>query len=190
MSHTSSQTQFGSKWWKIDFHVHTPASGDYGHGKQTLRTSTTPDAILQAAMSKKLDAIVVTDHNSNEWIDRLQQANKALRAQAVRPSWYRDLVIFPGVEISVSGGQDRIHVLAVFDPSVSGNTIAGLLGKCGIVNYYGNEQTTTTTSSITDTIRHIYDSGAIPILAHVDAPKGYLHDMSRMRENGSLFQGT
>lgn len=188
MSHATSQTQFGSKWWKIDFHVHTPASGDYGHGNQSVCTSTTPDDILQAAMSKKLDAIVVTDHNSNDWIDRLQQANKTLQAKADRPSWYRDLVIFPGVEISVSGGQDRTHVLAVFDPSVSGNTIAGLLGRCGIVSNYGDEQTTTTLSSIAETVRHVYDSNAIPILAHVDASKGYLQGASCLPDNGSLFQ--
>lgn len=188
MSSTTFQSKFGSKWWKIDFHVHTPASGDYGHGNQSVRDSTTPIDILQAAMSQQLDAIVVTDHNSNEWIDRLQQANKALRAQAVRPSWYRDLVIFPGVEISVSGGQDRIHVLAVFDPSVSGNTIAGLLGRCGILGNYGNERTTTTTTSMSDTIRHIFDAGAIPILAHVDNEKGYLHNISSLPDGGSVFQ--
>ena len=190
MSSSTSHPKFGSKWWKIDFHVHTPASGDYGRENQTVRTSTTPYDILQAAMSKKLDAIVVTDHNSGEWIDRLRQANKTLQEKTDRPSWYWDLTIFPGVEISVSGGHDRIHVLAVFDPSVSGNTIAGLLGRCGIVSNYGDEQTTTTLSSIAETIRHIYDFNAIPILAHVDTSKGYLHDISSLPDNGSLFQGT
>ena len=24
----------GGKWWKVDFHVHTPASIDYGKGSQ------------------------------------------------------------------------------------------------------------------------------------------------------------
>lgn len=189
MNSMGSQIQLGSKWWKIDFHVHTPASRDYGRGNQSILTSTTPDAILQAAMSKQLDAIVVTDHNSSQGIDWLRERNRALQTATNRPSWYRDLVVFPGVEISVSGGQERIHVLAVFDPNVSGNTIAGLLGRCGIGSHYGDEQTTTTVSSIAETIRHIYDFGAIPILAHVDAPKGYLHDVSSLPDNGSLFQG-
>ena len=188
MSSTTFQSKFGSKWWKIDFHVHTPASGDYGHGNQTVRDTTTPEDIIKAAMSQQLDAIIVTDHNSGEWIDKLKKTNEDLQSRSERPVWYRDLVIFPGVEISVSGGQDRIHVLAVFDPIVSGNTIAGLLGRCGILGNYGNEQTTTTTTSMSDTIRHIFDAGAIPILAHVDNDKGYLHNTSSLPDGGSIFK--
>ena len=110
-------------------------------------------------MERRLDAIVVTDHNSHEWIDRLQEENRILRTKSERPGWYRDLVIFPGVEISVAGGQNRIHVLALFDPSVA------------------------------DTISHIFNSGAIPILAHVDKEKGYLHDVSCLPDGGRVFQG-
>ena len=25
---------YGGKWWKTDFHVHTPASEDYGKGSE------------------------------------------------------------------------------------------------------------------------------------------------------------
>lgn len=140
-------------------------------------------------MTQKLDAIVVTDHNSGIWIDRLQTENQTLQANPERPAWYRDLVIFPGVEISVAGGQNRIHVLALFDPGIGGNTIAGLLGMCGIHENYGDAQKTTTKTSMEDTIRHILESGAIPILAHVDKEKGYLHDVSCLPDNGKIFNG-
>lgn len=184
-----TQTTLGSKWWKIDFHVHTPASRDYGHGNQSVRESIRPEDILRAAMERQLDAIVIADHNSHEWIARLQEENRILRARRERPVWYRDLVIFPGVEISVAGGQNRIHVLALFDPGVDAGTIAGLLGKCGILGNYGDEQTTTTKAGIADTICHIVDSGAIPILAHVDKEKGYLHDVPCLPDGGRVFQG-
>ena len=189
MNSTTTQPQLGSRWWKIDFHVHTPASRDYGHGDQAVRESTCPEEILRAAMERRLDAIVVTDHNSHEWIDRLQEENRILRTKSERPGWYRDLVIFPGVEISVAGGQNRIHVLALFDPSVDGGTIAGLLGLCGVMSNYGDEQTSTTRAGMADTISHIFNSGAIPILAHVDKEKGYLHDVSCLPDGGRVFQG-
>ena len=189
MSSPTSQPQFGSKWWKIDFHVHTPASGDYGHGNRTVRDSTTPEDILKAAMSKKLDAIVVTDHVSGGWIDDLKQANHALCEKPQKPDWYRELVIFPGVEIAVSGGQEPVHVLALFDPNVSRDTIAGLLGKCGITGHFGDSTATTTSSSLADTIDHIYEFGGIPIFAHIDAPKGYLHNEKSLPDNGRVFYG-
>ena len=25
----------GGKWWKVDFHLHTPGSYDYGHGDES-----------------------------------------------------------------------------------------------------------------------------------------------------------
>lgn len=190
MNSTTTQTQLGSRWWKIDFHVHTPASNDYGHGNQGVLKSTTPEDIIQGAMARELDAIVVTDHNSGEWVDKLQKANQALQAKRERPAWYRDLVIFPGVEVSVAGGQNRIHVLALFNPGVGGNTIAGLLGKCGISENYGDDQKTTTKTSMEDTIRHIVEFGAIPILAHADKEKGYLHGVSCLPDNGKVFHGT
>ena len=59
----------GSKWWKIDFHVHTPASNGYE------KADTTEEEILKSAMLAKNDCIVVTDHNSGGWIDILKEKN-------------------------------------------------------------------------------------------------------------------
>lgn len=189
MSSATFQPQFGSRWWKIDFHVHTPASGDYGHGNQSVRVSTTPEDILKAAMSRKLDAIVVTDHVSGGWIDELKQANHILGEKSPKPDWYRELVIFPGVEIAVSGGQEPVHMLALFDPNVSRDTITGLLGRCGITGNFGDATATTTSSSLADTIDNIYEFGGIPIFAHIDAPKGYLHNEKSLPDNGRVFYG-
>ena len=54
-------------WQKIDFHVHTPASSDY------KEKSISPCEWLKAVMDKKLDCVVVTDHNSGDWIDKLKE---------------------------------------------------------------------------------------------------------------------
>lgn len=64
----------GGKWWKVDFHVHTPASGDYGNGCENPQKecSVTPEQFLLKAIEKGMDCLVISDHNSFEWIDKLR----------------------------------------------------------------------------------------------------------------------
>ena len=55
----------GARWWKVDFHTHTPASNDYGKGPDVndIKKMTPRDWLLQY-MKKEIDCIVITDHNS------------------------------------------------------------------------------------------------------------------------------
>ena len=43
----------GSKWWKFDFHVHTPSSDDYGRGNEDAK-KITPELWLKDLWKKKL----------------------------------------------------------------------------------------------------------------------------------------
>nr|VFK36568.1 MAG: PHP-associated [Candidatus Kentron sp. SD]VFK39635.1 MAG: PHP-associated [Candidatus Kentron sp. SD]VFK78057.1 MAG: PHP-associated [Candidatus Kentron sp. SD] len=166
----------GSKWWKFDFHAHTPSSNDYGRGDESHR-DIEPGTWLKAAMQSGLDCVVVTDHNTSEWIDTLQAKNRELRDRANAPDWYRALVIFPGVEITVADSASRVHLLAVFDPDCDSQTVSGVLGACGISKGFGDGERTSTTTGFVDTVRKITDAGGIAIPAHIDGPKGLLHDV-------------
>jgi predicted metal-dependent phosphoesterase TrpH len=86
----------GSKYYAIDFHVHTTASEDY------KQKDATPLDIVNAALSANLDAIVITDHNTINGIDTVRDAAKDT-----------NLTVFPGFEVNTKGG----HVLGVFDPN-------------------------------------------------------------------------
>src|SRR5208337_431751 len=103
MSNTSIP---GSKWWKFDFHAHTPKSDDYAD------KALTPSEWLLAFIRNKVDAVVVTDHNSGDWIDALKVAVLELKEQ--QHAEFQNLAIFPAVEMAASGG---IHVLLVLDPT-------------------------------------------------------------------------
>lgn len=159
----------GASWWSFDFHTHTPASSDYGKGpnQHTLK-QITPDDWLLALMRAKIDCVAVTDHNSGEWIDRLKAALHAMAGSDTPPNGYRPLALFPGVEITANGGT---HVLAIFSPEASGAHISRLLGAVG---YHGNlgESECAADCSVIDVIAAIKRAGALPILAHVDRPKG------------------
>jgi hypothetical protein len=157
MSNTSIP---GSKWWKFDFHAHTPESEDYPD------KAVTPAEWLLAFMRNKIDAVVVTDHNSGEWVDPLNAAAKELKAQQ-HPE-FRELAVFPGVEMAASGG---IHVLLVLDPTKGTSDVAGVIRACGYTGEWGDPSGRSTMS-----LEHIlgvaHAQKAIVIPAHVDGNNG------------------
>ena len=108
MSYSRSEIH-GAKWWKFDFHNHTPASFDYGKGaNQESILGISPEKWLLDYMEKEIDCVAITDHNSGEWIDKLK--NEYSRMEANPPEGFRPIYLFPGVEISVNGG---FHLLAI-----------------------------------------------------------------------------
>ncbi|HPC60443.1 MAG TPA: AAA family ATPase [Verrucomicrobiota bacterium] len=173
----------GSRWWKFDFHTHTPASTDFGKGpnQEQIRGQTTPKDWLLAYMQAGLDCVAVTDHNSGVWIDKLKDTYAEMQAQAKQgkpPSGFREITIFPGVEISANGG---VHVLAIFDPSCTTSDIDSLLGAADYRSPKGGGEGETQ-KAVNEVIAKIVEAGAIPIPAHADRDKGLLHVNPGTRE--------
>ena len=167
-----NQYNVGSRWWKMDFHTHTPASKDFGRGDSAQKNLSLDDWI-KAAMGSGLDAVAVTDHNTGKSVDAFKDTLARISEQ--KPEWYRPLVIFPGVEISAGGNGERVHVLGIFDPGKTSSEILGILGKCNICAKYGEDETCFTDKGAFEVAKIIQEEGGIPILAHVDGPKGVLH---------------
>nr|WP_321452593.1 AAA family ATPase [uncultured Carboxylicivirga sp.] len=155
----------GAKWWKFDFHNHTPKSIDYGRGDDTQKEITCKDWLLEY-MQKEIDCIAVSDHNTGSWIDLLKIAYKELKEEN-HPD-FRQLYIFPAVEISVHGG---IHLLAILDLDKSSEDIALLIGDCGYSGTPGDSNGVTT-KSLEQVIETIVKKGGIAIPAHVDEGAG------------------
>jgi DNA repair ATPase RecN len=172
---------YGAKWWKFDFHNHTPKSDDYGKGphQATLKTRS-PQEWLLDFMSASIDCVAVTDHNSGEWIDVLKQELAQLDAN--KPQGYRPLTLFPGVEVSVNGG---IHIIAIFDPTATGSQIVSLLSKCNFSGQYGKTDDCTL-KSCPEVIELIQQVGGIPILAHADADSGLFKEQNGVTLKKSL----
>ena len=168
MPDTSSQWHYpGARWWKFDFHTHTPASDDYGKGPaQASLKRTTPKDWLLGFMRAGVDCVAVTDHNSGEWIDKLQAALVELKQEL--PSDIRPLHLFPGVEITANGGT---HILAVLDVSRTSADIAALLGAVKYQGVRGRSDEAAEESPL-GVVKAISAAGGIPILAHVDEPAG------------------
>lgn len=153
----------GSRWWKFDFHTHTPASNDYGKGRDqaSLRDISPRDWLLDF-MRAGVDCVAVTDHNTGGWIDPLKQAIAELRTE--RPPDFRELHLFPGVEITANG---NVHILAILGMDKGTADVDTLLGSIGRRSDPGSSELASDSSPI-EVIQAIHQQGYIPILAHVD----------------------
>ena len=150
----------GARWWRFDFHTHTPASGDYRGGEVT------PADWLLKFMQAGIDCVAVTDHNSGEWVDLLKSELAKLKDQE-HPD-FRQLHLFPGVEITANGGT---HVLALFDPAKTTSDVNQLLGA---VKYRGErgDSSRAADRSVVEVVGLIVQHGGIAIPAHVDKDRG------------------
>lgn len=162
-----SQPFVGARWWKFDFHTHTPASLDT-HWAQPGAAPLSPEDWLHAWMDAEIDCVAITDHNSGAWIDELKKAYADMREAG--EAGFRELHLFPGVEISVNGGW---HLLAIFDPSATTSDIDTLLGAVGYHSTKGDSDGVTRRSP-EEVVRAVLEAGGVAIPAHATDPKGLL----------------
>ena len=159
----------GARWWKFDFHTHTPASLDTPwSGIENEKERLSPEQWLLRFMKARIDCVAVTDHNTADWIDSLKNAYSRLASE--RPAGFRPLCLFPGVELSVNGG---FHLLAVFDPGATRRDVSDLIAR---VEYQGTPGRCdgVTRKSATEVVELVADLGALAIPAHVDQENGLL----------------
>ena len=156
-----NELQFpGARWWKFDFHTHTPASDDFSTSNMTH------ESWIKAFMEEGIHCVAITDHNGGGWIDDLKKVLKDIESKD--PDWYKPLYLFPGVEITANDG---VHILAIFGEDKDESHIDQLLGAVGYNDTKG-KSSGLTSKSTTQVIDEIAKRGGIPIPAHVDQPKG------------------
>lgn len=180
----------GSRWWKFDFHTHTPASKDTEAWQNAIGTpdEITPEKWLLKYMAGGVDCVAVTDHNSGAWIDKLKEAYALMKSQAAAgnvPDGFREITIFPGVEISANGG---VHVLAIFDPAATTSQIDSLLGAVvfpsqlrGVTD--SQDEAAVTRVSLTEVIETVLRDGGVPVPAHADRDSGLLRVQPGTRQS-------
>lgn len=146
-----------AKWYKIDFHTHTPASNCFGD------KSVTPIQWLNAAKSAGLDAVVITDHNSVGYISEIDkiQNNKDTKV---------DIKVFYGIELCVSA--DFTHIIVIFDDKLSVTQIEDAVISLGLKR---NDWADTTKNVSEDQLKNLCGElrGHIFIIpAHFASEKG------------------
>lgn len=152
----------GLHFKRFDLHVHTPASSDF-QGKEGV----VPESIVETALKKGLSGIAIADHQSGEWVDAVKEAAEE-----------KGLVVFPAVELLVTGGKEGVHVLALFDVDKNSKHVDQFLNRLGIYERRGERTISAelTVGQVADELEK-YDSSAIVILPHCHSSKGVLGDM-------------
>lgn len=116
-------------FYKIDLHIHTPASKDY----RGLKDDEEYFRIIKSAINKDIKIIAFTDHNSIEGYKRLQeiknsleneqeaylkitdsaQTSKKLKSIEKNLELFKKVLILPAVEFEV---RNNVHILVIFNP--------------------------------------------------------------------------
>lgn len=157
----------GARWWKFDFHTHTPASSDFGKGHdQPHVPACTPGEWLLSYMAAGADCVAITDHDTAGWVDRLKEALKELEEE--NSGTCRTLHLFPGMEITVHGA---IHLLAILEPSSSAADLDAVRGAAGLEATPGGSDGVTR-GSFGEVVDAVVSAGGIAIPSHVDRVYG------------------
>lgn len=157
----------GTKWYKCDLHLHTPAS------KCFEDKSVTAEQWVKEAIDKGLNCVAVTDHNSAEWVELIQE-------EATKKS----LNVFPGVELTCS--EAKVHILVLFEMGTSRRTIEDFITLCRIDNEKFGEQDAHSSLTVEEVIKEAQGKNAICIPAHIDEYAGLGQVAHGIREK--LFQ--
>lgn len=177
LSTAKTQPHAGARWWSLDIHSHSPASFDYGgiEGKASEIAKPSFKAWIKAYIDAGMDGIVITDHNSHDGITAARDALAELRlADPDLP----EFVVFPGVELTVTGG---VHVLGVFDPACEAEVVNRVLTLCEFTGERGRSDETAN-KTVMDAAKVIVAQHGICIPAHVDQKAGVFAMDSRDQE--------
>ncbi len=178
-------------WFRIDLHIHTPASEDYAE----------PDAsvldILREAERRGLHMVALTDHNTVagyermqrqvEFLEQLVHSHRATPDEQHQLAEYQRLLaqlcVLPGFEFTSHYGA---HVVGIFAPSTPIGLIEATLLQLGVPADKLKAGTTSlpNTKHVTDAYEVISKAGGIVIAAHVNGPAGVVYETLRMGTSG------
>lgn len=175
----SSRKKSRNQWYRMDLHLHTPASADY------QEPNTTYLDILRKAEFRGIDIIAMTDHNSVagyshmmrdiEQLTYLEGLGRAQTDELKRLVEYRRLLekilVLPGFEFTATFG---FHILGVFAPTTPVRLIEHLLLSLNVPAHVldeGNSEVGASADVLT-AYETINTSGGICIAAHVNSSHG------------------
>jgi hypothetical protein len=167
------------QWYRMDLHLHTPASIDYKQPNVTYL-----DFLLKAE-EKNLDIIAFADHNTAngyaryleevESLELLERLKRLRDDERKRLEEYRRLrekiLILPGFEFTATLG---FHILGIFPPDTTVRELEHLLLSLRVPPDkldQGSGEVGATTDALT-AYRMINEAGGLVIAAHANSSHG------------------
>jgi hypothetical protein len=175
----SSRKKSRNQWYRMDLHLHTPASADY------QEPNTSYIDILRKAEFRGVDIIAFTDHNSVagyagmtrdiEQLSYLEDLGRAQPDELKRLAEYRRLMdkvlVLPGFEFTATFG---FHILGIFSPLTTTRLIEHLLLSLNVPPHVLDEGNSDVGASadVLTAYETINEAGGICIAAHVNSSHG------------------
>lgn len=163
----------GSTWVRADFHMHTKADKEFSYSGEPNDFVT---LYVKALVQAQTRVGVITNHNK---FDR--DEFKALRKRAQKD----EILLLPGVELSIKDGANGIHTLVVFSPEWidnqdNKNYIQSFLDVtfAGQANY--ENENGRSNHDLNDTVRELnkFNRDYFLICAHVEDRSGLWKEMN------------
>ncbi len=163
----------GSTWVRADFHMHTRADKEFTYSGEPNEFVT---LYVKALVQAQTRVGVITNHNK---FDR--DEFKALRKRAQKD----EILLLPGVELSIKDGANGIHTLVVFSPEWIDNQdhknyIQSFLDVtfAGQANY--ESENGRSNHDLNDTVRELnkFNRDYFLICAHVEDRSGLWKEMN------------
>lgn len=146
-----------AKWYKIDFHTHTPESTCFPD------KNVTPEKWLNAAKNSGINAVVVSDHNSVGWVRKIEEVKSNFEDENFK--------VFYGIELCVSS--DFTHFLIIFDDKMSVTEIEdAVVGHLGLLRKDWANTTVNVSEDKLKTLCTELNERIFVIPAHFAANKG------------------
>jgi len=167
------------QWYRMDLHLHTPASSDFKQPDVTYLD------FLKKAEEKNLDLIAFTDHNSVngyarllediESLEMLERLKRLRDDEKERLTEYRRLrekvIVLPGFEFTATLG---FHILGIFPSDTTVRELEHLLLSLRVPSEkldQGSGEVGATTDALT-AYRMINEAGGMAIAAHANSSHG------------------
>ncbi|MCC6454376.1 MAG: putative DNA binding domain-containing protein [Caldilineaceae bacterium] len=167
------------RWYKVDLHLHTPASHDYEEPHISYLEW------MRAVAAKGLDIVAITDHNTVagiaairreiEWLTKLETMNRLTDEEQARLAEWRELsnqvLVLPGFEFTATFG---FHILGLFPPETSIRHLEHILLSLNVPAEkldIGSTETGAATD-VLNAYRIIHQAGGLVIAAHANSTHG------------------
>lgn len=167
------------QWFRMDLHIHTPASADYQDAGVTHLD------ILRKAEARELDIIAFTDHNTVggyramrdeiEKLSFLESLKRATPEEQRRLSEYRRLMdkilVLPGFEFTATFG---FHILGIFSPDTTTRELEHILLSLNVPpdTLDNGSSVVGASADVLTAYRVIHAAGGIVIAAHANSSHG------------------
>ena len=175
----ASRKKSRMQWYRVDLHLHTPASADYQEPDVTYLD------ILRKAEFRGLDIIAFTDHNTvagygamMEEIERLEYLSKLGRAlpeeQRTLAEYQRllnKILVLPGFEFTATFG---FHILGIFSPQTTVRQIEHILLSLNVPpeTLDSGSSIVGASADVLTAYRMINQAGGLCIAAHANSAHG------------------